>query len=62
MENFKKLFVSLLIVAAASLGMIACQNPRQSPSVEQPSGEQPAGEQSSDEQSTSEHPTSEHPQ
>ena len=66
MNNLKKLFVLVLVVAVASLGMIACSNKSEPtsddhPSVEQSSDEHPSGEHPSGEQSSDEHPSSEHP-
>jgi hypothetical protein len=60
-DNFKKMFVLLLIVSVFSFGVVGCTSSDESASDEPASVEQTSDQQSTEEHPADEHPTEEHP-
>lgn len=61
MDNYKKLFVLVLIMVVVSFGTIACNNTSEPALNEQSADEHPAGEHPAGD-SADEHPAGEHPE
>jgi hypothetical protein len=64
MDKIKKLFVLLLIVMVASLGLVGCKKNHEHPTGDHPTkktDEHPNKEHPNSEHPNSEHPKSEHP-